>query len=192
MEHLLRLTGLLGENEPANTDLGLLEQRLTDRVRASQSPMSEHRRSIAARGSGSHGLGTPVNRTPSPPKGSSAVSPQTTATDDQEHGQDENKDVDDLAEMMDSLITNNQGETRYIGSSSGVSIFSPKGIKWVTEKTGDSSFAQLVSSAAPTTWYTWKVGNSFTIYAWRYSNSLAARGLRRHLRTTYISRITTP
>jgi hypothetical protein len=33
------------------------------------------------------------------------------------------------------------------GSSSGFSIFSPKGIQWVDEKTGDSSFRQTISAA---------------------------------------------
>lgn len=49
---------------------------------------------------------------------------------------------------MCSLVTTNCGETRYIGSSSGFSIFSPKGIQWVNEKTGDKSFHDMISSAA--------------------------------------------
>lgn len=32
----------------------------------------------------------------------------------------------------------------HIGSSSGFSIFSPQGIRWVTEKTGDVDFARVV------------------------------------------------
>lgn len=34
------------------------------------------------------------------------------------------------------------------GSSSGFSIFSPKGIQWVSEKTGDTSFQDMIASAA--------------------------------------------
>jgi hypothetical protein len=49
---------------------------------------------------------------------------------------------------MCSLITNTAGETRYIGSSSGFSIFSPKGIQWVNNKTGDSSFQSMIAAAA--------------------------------------------
>ena len=44
------------------------------------------------------------------------------------------------------------------GSSSGFSIFSPKGIQWVNEKTGDSSFQDMITSAAvdDNKWVYWK------------------------------------
>lgn len=44
------------------------------------------------------------------------------------------------------------------GSSSGFSIFSPKGIQWVNEKTGDSSFQDMISSAYvdDNKWMYWK------------------------------------
>ncbi|KAK3076620.1 hypothetical protein LTS18_012516, partial [Coniosporium uncinatum] len=43
-------------------------------------------------------------------------------------------------------------------SSSGFSIFSPKGIQWVNEKTGDTSFQDMISSAAvdDNKWIHWK------------------------------------
>jgi hypothetical protein len=175
MEHLLRLSGLLGENEVAQTDLGVLEQRLSERAqsaRNSGSPMSDHRKSMVDsmnRRSRSTG-GTPPSQrdvTPSP-KEEADMGKDLDATAKAIFAEDlkqcndigeevDKKSMDNLAEMMDSLITNNQGETRYIGSSSGVSIFSPKGIKWVTEKTGDTSFAQMFATAAPETWYHWRV-----------------------------------
>ena len=54
-----------------------------------------------------------------------------------------------------------------LGSSSGFSIFSPKGISWVNEKTGDSSFQEMISSAAEedNKWIHWKpevFGDIFT------------------------------
>jgi len=165
MEHLLRLSGLLGEDEASQTDLSLLEQRLQERagsVRTSASPISDHRKSMVesmARRSGSSG-GSPRRQ-----EVEQSQSPREPAVDEVSKfcgPKEETARTDDtdgeLAEMMDSLITNNQGETRYIGSSSGVSIFSPKGIKWVTEKTGDTSFAQMFASAAPEPWYHWRVG----------------------------------
>jgi hypothetical protein len=44
------------------------------------------------------------------------------------------------------------------GSSSGFSIFSPKGIQWVNEKTGDRSFQEMISTAAidDNKWIQWK------------------------------------
>lgn len=47
---------------------------------------------------------------------------------------------------------------RLVGSSSGFSIFSPKGIQWVNEKTGDTSFQDMISSAYvdDNKWMYWK------------------------------------
>lgn len=44
------------------------------------------------------------------------------------------------------------------GSSSGFSIFSPKGIQWVNEKTGDNSFQEMISTASvdDNKWIHWK------------------------------------
>lgn len=55
--------------------------------------------------------------------------------------------LDALADQMTSLITNKEGETRFIGSSSGFSIVSPKGMQWVDEKTGNNSFSRMVTAA---------------------------------------------
>lgn len=69
------------------------------------------------------------------------------------------KEVGALADQMCSLITNNCGETRYIDSSSGFSIFSRKGNQWVNEETGDSSFQQMIASATAedkTGWDHWR------------------------------------
>lgn len=44
------------------------------------------------------------------------------------------------------------------GSSSGFSIFSPRGIQWVNEKTGDTSFQETISAAVEddNKWVHWK------------------------------------
>lgn len=48
--------------------------------------------------------------------------------------------------------------TGNLGSSSGFSIFSPKGIQWVNQKTGDSSFQQMISDVSidDHKWTAWK------------------------------------
>lgn len=45
-----------------------------------------------------------------------------------------------------------------LGSSSGFSIFSPKGIQWVNEKTGDDSFQKMITTASidDNKWIQWK------------------------------------
>ncbi|KAK4693646.1 hypothetical protein P7C71_g3789, partial [Lecanoromycetidae sp. Uapishka_2] len=85
------------------------------------------------------------------PRASTFASPK-------EPPKDKDQPVEELSDMMCSLVTNNCGETRYIGSSSGFSIFSPKGIQWVNEKTGDTSFQDMIASADvhDVKWAYWK------------------------------------
>lgn len=54
---------------------------------------------------------------------------------------------DALADQMTSLTTNEEGQTRFMGSSSGFSIVSPRGRQWVDDQSGDRSFSQMISSA---------------------------------------------
>ncbi|KAJ4986173.1 fungal specific transcription factor domain-containing protein [Stagonosporopsis vannaccii] len=157
MESLMRLSGVLPDDDDGSTDLATIEKRLTDRAGQSTTPRqstSEDRRQSALPQSGtSTTQGTPAQPTlPSPRSGTVSPEPES-----QPEGKGKEGD-DALAEMMCSLVTNNYGETRYIGSSSGFSIFSPKGIQWVNEKTGDNSFQHMISTAAveDNKWIQWR------------------------------------
>ncbi|KAI1180811.1 N-terminal binuclear Zn cluster-containing protein [Nemania sp. FL0916] len=161
MESLLRLSGLLGDDDEA-TDLATLEKRLAEKhqqskigSRASQASHSNPTSPSQAT-SGADGL----DSTPQ----SALTSPEPTKERDfqRDHSLPPNgkseEEVAALSEMMCSLVTNQQGETRYIGSSSGFSIFSPKGIQWVNERTGDTSFQQMISEVSldDHKWTQWK------------------------------------
>ncbi|KAH3447608.1 hypothetical protein KXV91_001854 [Aspergillus fumigatus] len=158
MESLLRLSGLLSEDDGGKTDLGTLEKRLADRYHASGSNTphnpqkinipSQSQIAMSQQNSSSHY---------STPRLESQSSPRTAATSPESQKESETE-VEGLSDMMCSLVTNNCGETRYIGSSSGFSIFSPKGIQWVNEKTGDNSFQEMISSAYvdDNKWMYWK------------------------------------
>ncbi|MCJ1407776.1 hypothetical protein MMC19_001847 [Ptychographa xylographoides] len=152
METLLKMSGLLNEED----DLGTVEKRLADKTsnhsNGGTPTISPGRPEIStpqpSTTSASH-QGTPQRERRSSPK-TSVISPEK-----EKHGEEE---VEALSDLMCSLVTNNHGETRYIGSSSGFSIFSPKGIQWVNEKTGDNSFQDMISGAAAddTKWVYWK------------------------------------
>jgi hypothetical protein len=158
MESLLRLSGLLPEDDEGAMDLGTLEKKLAEKAAASgreinrdkdsgkalSSPEQEHEESI--------GGDTPQFQSQSPVDHGSPGEEQAPPKKKKE------AEVEALSDMMCSLVTNNCGETRYIGSSSGFSIFSPKGIQWVNEKTGDSSFQEMISNAAidDNKWINWK------------------------------------
>lgn len=205
MEHLLRLSGaptspparvpsstpadsppragLIGDDDNGATDLGELEKKLTEKSRQASLAVT-----VPSPSSLSQGPATADNA--STPQ-SSLTSPVPTAKethkDDKrksitpaEESQEEEEEVEALSEMMCSLVTNQCGETRYIGepspgplclplprppltkplsgSSSGFSIFSPRGIQWVNEKTGDNSFSKMISevSVDDHKWTNWK------------------------------------
>ncbi|KAL2417669.1 ABC-transporter-regulating transcription factor [Exophiala dermatitidis] len=158
MESLLRMSGLLSEDETGKTDLGTLEKRLAEKASSNQA--SRRRTDSPAPPRSGAASTMPEN---SPQAGSLRDSHDTPAesftspsADGDRGGQD---DVGNLSEAMCSLVTNNVGETRYIGSSSAFSIFSSKGIEWVNEKTGDTSFQETIQNAVSEDdlrWQSWK------------------------------------
>lgn len=111
MESLMRLSGVLPEDDDGSTDLATLERRLADRAGRSSTPRTstEERRTSALPQTGhSTAIATPAQPAlPSPRSGTTSPEPKETAP--------EEKEEDALAEMMCSLVTNNCGETRYIG-----------------------------------------------------------------------------
>ncbi|KAF5021163.1 hypothetical protein F66182_6809 [Fusarium sp. NRRL 66182] len=171
MEHLLRLSGLLDEEDG---DLGALEKKLMERQEksrqasmaiASNSNSPSHSISIPSAADGAEY--TPQSSLTSPNSVAKddkrksmtpAPAPATSAAAGDDTNPEEQEEVQALSEMMCSLVTNNYGETRYIGSSSGFSIFSPQGVSWVRSKTGDNSFQRTISdiSVDDHKWTNWK------------------------------------
>lgn len=113
MEALLRLSGLLAPDEEGKTDLGSLEQRLAEQAVGFSSPGANSNASLvgSAKAESHHGTPQQANLTV-PGSGSRTNSPQN-AKD--EHKSSIDEEVEDLSDMMCSLVTNNQGESRYIG-----------------------------------------------------------------------------
>ncbi|KAI5921372.1 fungal-specific transcription factor domain-containing protein [Camillea tinctor] len=150
MESLLRLAGLLGEDDES-TDLATLERRLAEKNEQSR------RASTGVSSSPTSPSQATPGQSDSGAQGSSASSDLTKDSSPQPEGK-KNEEVSALSEMMCSLVTNTSGETRYIGSSSGFSIFSPKGIQWVNDRTGDTSFQRMISDVSldDHKWHAWK------------------------------------
>ncbi|KAJ2894365.1 fungal specific transcription factor [Zalerion maritima] len=166
MESLLRLSGLLGDDDGA-TDLGTLEKKLAEKKQesrqasqaATSNPTSPSQATSGADGPAS----TPRSSLASPEpvtkeeKRNSLGPPDNNHANSGSHShnhkhatveEEDEEEVEALSEMLCSLVTNQSGETRYIGSSSGFSIFSPKGIQWVNNKTGDNSFQAMISNVS--------------------------------------------
>ncbi|KAL8667270.1 MAG: hypothetical protein Q9202_000843 [Teloschistes flavicans] len=146
MEALLKLSGLLSDEDVDRTDLSMLEKRLADKAiaRSNSSTPSDTTRSQsgsqppASATSGSLLSPTAANKLLTPQSKSNSPNPA-----EETHKEEE---VEALSDMMCSLVTNNCGETRYIG------------IQWINEKTGDTSFQQMITMAAAddTKWVYWR------------------------------------
>jgi Fungal Zn(2)-Cys(6) binuclear cluster domain len=106
MESLLRLSGLLSEEDAGKTDLGTLEKRLADRSLSAGSSL---------RSQGGLGSVCAANQSRySTPRVESVSSPRTPAESPESPKLSE-PEAEALSDMMCSLVTNNCGETRYIG-----------------------------------------------------------------------------
>jgi hypothetical protein len=113
MESLLKMSGLLSDEDAGKTDLGTLEKRLAEKVSTTGEPKRRESTkptvSPSAPPQDSH-HSTPQRDTHSSPRNS-----VTTPTSDNE--KEKNEEVENLSDMMCSLVTNNCGETRYIGKA---------------------------------------------------------------------------
>lgn len=106
------MSGLLTEEEAGRTDLGTLEKRLADKAssngnaRRTESPRPSRSGASSSVTAVESQKGTPRRDSQSSPRDSMA-SPLTDS--------DKREDVENLSDLMCSLVTNNVGETRYIG-----------------------------------------------------------------------------
>lgn len=118
MESLLKLSGLLGDEDGDRTDLGTLEKRLADKAaRPSNigSPAATVGRSPASSSQPSQpGQLASPNVTPKIDK---LPTPQPSDMSPEPPREDDRPEVEELSDMMCSLVTNNCGETRYIGKT---------------------------------------------------------------------------
>ena len=111
MESLLRLSGLLSQDDDGKTDLGTLESKLAYKVHGSStegsSKQSDREASVSVREDSvsAHEFSHRTN----------ATSPQSTVSQEQASAKKSEEEVEALSDMMCSLVTNNHGETKYIG-----------------------------------------------------------------------------
>ncbi|KAL9102501.1 MAG: hypothetical protein Q9163_002366 [Psora crenata] len=137
METLLSLSGLLDNEDGAKIDLGTLEKRLQGHGNRNKDDTLE----LSSKANGQPRLLGSQHSRPQPGR---MLTP-TSMMPSPKSPKDKDAEVEELSDMMCLLLTNNCGDAKYIGSSSGFSIFSPKGIQWINEKTGDTSFQEMIT-----------------------------------------------
>ena len=110
MEALLTMSGLLSDDDGGKTDLGTLEKRLAEK--ASPNGVNSPQNSIRL-SNGTESLhSTPQNPEFQPSPRASVATPGS----EKDKEKEKEADVEVLSDMMCSLVTNNCGETRYIGT----------------------------------------------------------------------------
>jgi hypothetical protein len=115
------MSGLLTDEEAGKTDLGTLEKRLAEKVTSNGSPLLHDRTHASATSSTVH----PSESNGSTPQHENQQSPRTSTTSPGVTDAEKEKkaEVENLSDMMCSLVTNNCGETRYIGMESSALLF---------------------------------------------------------------------
>jgi hypothetical protein len=118
METLLRLSGLLSDNDSEAMDLQTLEKRLVEKKRADR----EQDGDSSSRNSSPE---QDTDETPSASRATSADEPKEKTPNEKRKapngkakkrkGEGEEEEVEAISEAMCSLVTNDCGETRYIG-----------------------------------------------------------------------------
>ena len=108
MESLLKLSGLLNEEDGDRTDLGTLERRLADKASThSAIGVPEARSKSVSQTNDSQQDTPPLERIHTPK--SSTATPESPKEPEEE--------VEALSDMMCSLVTNSYGDSKYIGTA---------------------------------------------------------------------------
>jgi hypothetical protein len=116
MESLLKMSGLLSDEDAGKTDLGTLEKRLAEKVSSNSEPKRRDSTKPMAAASSSSSVPPGVDSHHSTPQRDTHSSPRNSVTTPiSDNEKEKNEEVENLSDMMCSLVTNNCGETRYIG-----------------------------------------------------------------------------
>ena len=112
MEALLKMSGVLNDDDGDRADLSTVERRLADKSRSRSKPDSPAK-SPSEPVSESRGLPSGPPHAPSP--SADAIPVPQHDRNSSEPTKEKEEEVEALSDMMCSLVTNNCGETRYIG-----------------------------------------------------------------------------
>lgn len=108
------MSGLLSEEEAGKTDLGMLEKRLAEKASFKETSAQRTESPAPTRSGASSAI--PENSPRPTSARESHDTPRETVTSPSTDGERTSREeVENLSEAMCSLVTNNVGETRYIG-----------------------------------------------------------------------------
>ncbi|KAH8596020.1 fungal-specific transcription factor domain-containing protein [Bisporella sp. PMI_857] len=73
-----------------------------------------------------------------------------------------------ISDNLSMVVVNEQGGSQFLGSSSGFSLFSPRGLQWISKKTGNQNLERLIMQIRQLDPGTWDHGSwsRFLNVAW--------------------------
>lgn len=116
MESLLKLSGLLGDDDDERTDLGTLERRLADKTLSHSNCGTPTKTSGRSSQSGSQPRTFDSPHTTPYMHSNRLPTPRDALASPEEQPNDNGEPVEELSDMMCSLVTNSCGGSRYIGT----------------------------------------------------------------------------
>lgn len=119
MESLLRLSGLLGGEDDGRTDLGALERRLADNSHLQSKGGTPTKDSASSNSEGQTRTHQSPNSAPQVEKFPNPMQSPGDQPSEEQRPIEKEEAVEELSDMMCSLVTNNCGESRYIGTRHG-------------------------------------------------------------------------
>jgi len=111
MEQLLKMSGLITDEDAGRSDLGAIERRLAEKHKTHPNRTASPKPSLDTPNSSSHRV---ESQTGTP---STNISPRESVASPGSTG-DRAEQIENISDMMCSLVTNGSGETRYIGKLS--------------------------------------------------------------------------
>ncbi|KAI1006761.1 ABC-transporter-regulating transcription factor [Podosphaera aphanis] len=158
MENLLKVSGLLPVDDNGETDFNFIEEQPLDDLLKSQGKEVTPIESLSLSSQRSiRGRTESISQNFSDPMRADGNEIDTDERNEGSTMSDNSEgDIEAVSDMMGSLLTNECGESRYIGSSSGFSILSPKGIQWIKERTDEFSLQQIISRLGKNKWMYWQ------------------------------------
>ena len=118
------MSGLLSEEEAGKTDLGTLEKRLSEKA-TSKDASVQRTESTAPSKSSSASMARENSPRPASARESVETPREGVTSPSTDGDKPSREEVEHLSEAMCSLVTNNAGETRYIGMSLAFRPFRP-------------------------------------------------------------------
>ncbi|KIM94323.1 hypothetical protein OIDMADRAFT_135861, partial [Oidiodendron maius Zn] len=89
----------------------------------------------------------------------SGIDPNSVAEADGAAAENADDLPQNVVDRLTTLLISEEGASSFLGASSGLSLFSPQGLQWISESTGSNDLSEFISTLSKTNEGPWKVNN---------------------------------